>query len=91
MNALNALVFAAVGSAMELLPRLCPSLFPHGAAAETSSRALWVLVMGAVQIVIGLGFLFWSRVLPLSYRLVSAAHASHPALALAPAPTAPTR
>lgn len=71
MNAANALVFAAFGSLMEILPRAFPSWFPHTGADQASCRALWLLVMGAVQITMGVGFLVRARLLPATFRLFS--------------------
>jgi hypothetical protein len=64
MNATNALAFAALGTLMELLPRAFPSWFPHTGADESSCRALWLAVMGATQITIGVGFLLTAHALP---------------------------
>jgi hypothetical protein len=69
MNAINALAFAALGSLMELLPRAFPSWFPHTGADESSCRALWLSVMGATQITVGLGFLLTVHALPYFRRL----------------------
>jgi hypothetical protein len=64
MNATNALAFAALGCLMELLPRAFPSWFPPTGADESSGRALWLGVMGATQITIGVGFLLTAHVFP---------------------------
>jgi hypothetical protein len=69
MNATNALAFAALGSLMELLPRVFPSWFPPTGADESSCRALWLAVMGATQITLGLGFLLTVHALPSFRRL----------------------
>jgi hypothetical protein len=71
MNALNAIVFAALGSLMEVLPKAFPSWFPPTGSNEYSDRVLWLAVMGAVQVAIGAGFLVRSVVLPVVYRLLA--------------------
>ncbi len=69
MNATNALAFAVIGSLMELLPRAFPTWFPPSGADQASCRALWLSVMGAAQITIGLGFLLTAYGLPSFRRL----------------------
>lgn len=71
MNALNALVFAALGTAMEVLPKAFPSWFPHAGVDSANARALWLDLMGAVQILLGLGFIFWVHGIPVAARIVS--------------------
>ncbi|HEY5227987.1 MAG TPA: hypothetical protein VIJ19_05565 [Opitutaceae bacterium] len=71
MNANNALLFAAFGSIMEIVPRVFPSLFPHCGADEFSCRSLWLQLMGAVQITIGAGFIGLNYVAPLAGRIFS--------------------
>jgi hypothetical protein len=83
MNALNAIVFAALGSVMEALPRLFPSWFPPTGSDQSSSRALWLALMGAVQITIGFGFIVRAHLVPVFARVFSTAPATEPgALAL---------
>jgi hypothetical protein len=53
MNALDALVFAALGAVMEILPKAFPSWFPPTGSDQASARALWLALMGVVQISIG--------------------------------------
>ena len=69
MNANNALIFAALGSAMEFVPRVIPSIFPHSGADEYSCRALWLQLMGAVQITVGAGFIGLNNVAPVATRV----------------------
>ncbi len=76
MNALNAIVFAALGSAMEALPRIFPSWFPPTGSDQSSTRALWLATMGAVQITIGFGFVIRAHVLPLVTRVFTSARAT---------------
>lgn len=76
MNALNALLFAALGSAMEALPRMFPSWFPPTGSDQSSTRALWLATMGAVQITIGLGFVINAHFVPLFFRIFSRARAT---------------
>jgi hypothetical protein len=71
MNALNALVFTAFGSAMEILPKVFPSWFPPTGSDQASTRALWLALMGAVQISIGVGFIIRAHLVPAVYRLIS--------------------
>jgi hypothetical protein len=71
MNANNALIFAALGSLMEFVPKAFPSVFPHCGADEFSCRALWLQAMGAVQITIGTGFLILNYAVPFAFRIVS--------------------
>jgi hypothetical protein len=69
MNALNAILFATFGVAMEFLPKVFPSWFPHTSADSTSARALWLNVMGFVQLGLGLGYIFRAYLVPLGYRI----------------------
>lgn len=86
MNALNALVFAALGTAMEVLPKAFPSWFPHVGADSANARALWLDLMGAVQILLGLGFIVWFHAIPTAARIVAMVPAGEAgALALPPA------
>jgi hypothetical protein len=64
MNLTDSFVFAAIGSAMEALPRAFPNWFPHPAGDPTSRRALWLEFMGAVQITLCLAMILGARVLP---------------------------
>jgi hypothetical protein len=75
MNAANALMFAVFGTAMELLPRVFPGWFAHPADNCAAARALWLSVMGAVQIGLGLGWIFRMHLVPLSARMLSSAPA----------------
>jgi hypothetical protein len=71
MNALNALIFAVLGSVMEILPRAFPSWFPTAGADQSSGRALWLTLMGVVQIALGFGFLIRAHVIPAALRIIS--------------------
>jgi hypothetical protein len=82
MNALNALVFTAIGSIMEILPRAFPSWFPPTGADQASARELWLALMGAVQIAVGLGFIVRAHVVPFAYRLLPRVPEGTGALAL---------
>lgn len=73
MNAVNACIFVAMGSAMELLARAFPAWFPMSGADMASARALWLHVMGSVQVGIGLGYMVRASVIPFVARLVSVA------------------
>lgn len=57
MNNGNALGFVVIGLAMCLLPLAVPAWFPHLAIDGSSTRALWTQFMGAVQCLIGIGYL----------------------------------
>ena len=76
MNALNALTFAILGAAMEVLPVLFPSWFPRCGADQASARALWLSFMGAAQIVLGTGYLVHAHLLPFLARFASSVPAS---------------
>jgi len=71
MNATNALIFAAFGSLMEIAPRAFPSLFPQCGADQYSCSALWLFVMGATQITIGLGFLALNNLAPFAMAIIA--------------------
>jgi hypothetical protein len=75
MNAQNALVFTLLGSVMEFLPVLFPSWFPRNCADRESTRAIWLGVMGATQIALGVGFVVWAHVVPSVMRIFSSAPA----------------
>jgi hypothetical protein len=72
MNGVNAALFALVGSAMELLPRLFPASFPPSGADQASARALWLSAMGVLQIGLGLAYLVRLHVVPFATRAVAA-------------------
>jgi hypothetical protein len=76
MNALNALAFAAMGAVMEALPRIFPAWFPPTGSDQSSTRALWLTLMGAVQISLGAGFIFRAHFVPLFIRAFSSAPAT---------------
>jgi hypothetical protein len=86
MNALNAVVFAALGSSMEILPKIFPSWFPPTGSDQSSTRALWLALMGAVQIAIGLGFIVRAHVIPGFQRVFSSARATEPGTLALPNP-----
>lgn len=71
MNDLNAFLFSAIGFVLEILPAAFPAWFPHTGADSASARALWLDVMGAVQISIGLGFLARMHVVPAALSIFS--------------------
>jgi hypothetical protein len=90
MNASNALIFAALGSVMELLPRVFPSWFTHTGADEQSCRALWLSIMGAVQLTLGLGLVIRSHIFPAVSRIFVSAPAQEPGTLALPNPRAVT-
>jgi hypothetical protein len=71
MNSLNALIFALMGTVMEILPLVFPSWFPKTCGDQSSSRALWMCLMGGMQISLGAGFVLRAHVLPVFVRVVS--------------------
>jgi hypothetical protein len=73
VNALNALIFTIAGSVMGLLPAVFPSWFPPTGADESSTRALWLDVMGMVQAGMGLSFLIRVQLIPFASRIFSTA------------------
>jgi len=82
MNALNALAFAALGSLMEILPKAVPSWFPPTGSDQASARALWLALMGAVQICVGAGFIMRVHVVPFVHGILSIVPAESGTLAL---------
>jgi hypothetical protein len=82
MNALNALAFAALGSLMEMLPKAFPSWFPLTGSDQASARALWLALMGAVQISVGVGFIVRAHVIPFVQGIRSMVPAESGTLAL---------
>ena len=73
MNNLNAVAFCAIGAVMELLPHAFPAWFPPAHADQASSRALWLDLMGAVQVTLGAGHLVCAHVMPALARILSVA------------------
>jgi len=71
MNLANALVFAVLGWVLEMLPKAFPSWFPHTGSDVANSRALWLGLMGGVQMAVGLGFILRTYGVPAFQRLVS--------------------
>lgn len=71
MNLPNAIAFAALGWVMEMLPKAFPSWFPHTGSDGASARALWLGVMGYLQLLLGLGHILHTQVWPLVSRLAS--------------------
>lgn len=57
MNTGNSFGFVLLGAVMTLCPWLLPQGFPPTGFDGTSTRALWLEVMGAVQIGLGAGWL----------------------------------
>jgi hypothetical protein len=71
MNTLNALTFGILGMFMEILLVLFPSWFPRNSADQASARALWLGLMGAVQVALAVGFLVRAYVFPMFGRFAS--------------------
>ena len=76
MNALNAAIFALLGSAMGLLPAIAPSWFPPNGPDGSSAQALWLDTVGAVQVALGVGYILSTRVAPVAMRILRAIPAS---------------
>ena len=85
MNVFNSLMFAAFGAVMEFMPRFFPSWFPRFGADQASCRALWLSLMGAVQITIGVGLLLTTHALPVLSRAFASAPSRRPAGVVIPA------
>ena len=79
MNAHNAWGFFSFGLVMGLLPVLAPAWFPPIGIDGSSGRALWLELMGAVQVALGGLRVLQDLALPALARW----------LALAPSPLAP--
>jgi hypothetical protein len=71
MKVANALIFAAFGSVMEILPKAFPSWFPPSGSDQASARAMWLSFMGALQIAVGFGILVRFQLLPFAFRLLA--------------------
>jgi hypothetical protein len=71
VNALNALIFTILGSVMGFLPMVFPAWFPPTGADQSSTRALWLDLMGTIQMGMGVVFLFRTHVIPLANRIFS--------------------
>ena len=57
MNTSNSVGFVTLGTVMAVLPTLFPQAFPGTGFDGTSTRALWLNVVGTVQILLGVSFL----------------------------------
>jgi hypothetical protein len=86
VNAINALIFSAIGSAMGLLPVLFPSWFPPTGGDASSARALWLEFMSVTQVGFGLGFIVRAHLLPLAGRLISGVPAGDAGALALPSP-----
>jgi hypothetical protein len=75
MNAANALIFAVLGAAMELLPKAFPGWFLHLDGGCSGARELWLRVMGTVQLGLGLSHFVRAHLVPLSVRILGPANA----------------
>jgi hypothetical protein len=71
VNDINALIFTTIGLIMGALPTLFPSHFPPTGADSASTRALWLNVMGAAQIILGVGYLIRTHLVPVTARLLT--------------------
>jgi hypothetical protein len=87
VNALNAYIFMAMGSAMGLLPHVFPSWIAPNGDDASSARVIWLYVMATTQVAVGLGFVIQAQVIPFATRLMSAdSAAAAGSLALPKAP-----
>jgi hypothetical protein len=64
MNNRNAWGFVSFGFVMGLLPLLAPAWFPPTGIDGTSARAVWLEVMGGVQLVLGGLRVLWHALVP---------------------------
>jgi hypothetical protein len=71
MKDLDAIMFALIGSIMELLPLAFPSWFPRAGGEVAGSRVLWLEAMGAVQIGLGASFMVGVHLVPALARIFS--------------------
>ncbi|PTY08528.1 hypothetical protein DB347_02815 [Opitutaceae bacterium EW11] len=78
MNSFNALGFLALGSVMNALPALTPSLVARGPAilADLTPSAVWLHFMGLVVGLIGGGWLVRESLTQLSLARTAAAEAA---------------
>ena len=76
MNGINAAIFALIGAGMEIVPRLFPACFPHTGGDQSSTRALWLFVMGVAQMALAAGYAFRAYVMPFTLRVVSSVRAT---------------
>ena len=63
---------------MEMIPKAFPSWFPHTGADMASARALWLGVMGYLQLSLGLGFIARTQFWPSAQRLISLVPSGEP-------------
>jgi hypothetical protein len=78
MNTRHAWGFLSLGLVMGLVPMVAPAWFPPSGMDGSSTRALWLELMGLVQTVLGGGRVTWHLAAPAIVRW----------LAVAPAPRA---
>jgi hypothetical protein len=57
MNSGNAIGFVVLGAVMSALPHLAPGLCPATGFDGTSTRAVWLQLMGFLQVALGTGYL----------------------------------
>ena len=57
MNSGNAIGFIVLGAVMSVLPHLFPGLCPATGFDGTSARALWLQLMGLVELAVGGSYL----------------------------------
>ena len=78
MNLPNALVFASIGWIMEMIPKAFPSWFPHAGSGADNVRAVWLALMGAVQMSLGFGYVTRMHVIPVLARMVALVPSAEP-------------
>jgi hypothetical protein len=71
MNNSNALGFFLFGLVLAMLPLVAPTYFPPTGFDGTNTRALWLLVVGSAQVMIGAVWLGQSMVGKLADRLAT--------------------
>ena len=63
---------------MEMVPSAFPAWFPPSGADQASTRALWLALMGWVQVAIALGFLVQMRMVPAVARFLAFVSGAQP-------------
>ena len=86
MNTGNAFGFVLFGATMWFLPTVAPEMFPRNSLDGSSARALWLQVMGLVQVAMGAAFVLQMEIWPRVSRWLSTAPAMEPVWSHEPVP-----
>jgi hypothetical protein len=70
MTPLHAYGFLGLGGLLNLLPLLAPGFFPANGLDGANTSALWLQLMGWVNGLIGIGYLFRLVVVPFGVQLL---------------------